>query len=333
KCTLQSWPVATRPWSRIHADYAVSVEGFNFLVIVDAYSKWPEIFKTTATTSSRTIELFSEAFARNGLPDTLITDNGVQFTSDEFKNFCAHSGIEHIRSAPYHPQSNGQAEKFVHLLKTGLERAQGNVDQKLREFLTCYRRTPSYSLGGKSPSELMNGRPMKTRLDLCKSKPSPSQQRDEQMEARFNISHGAKWKEFTVGSPVYYKRNRSNIDWEWIPATILSRSGAVNYAIESEAGKVFPNVHANQLKSRKTKNEFLEAFDLTDVTDTEVEPFITLQAEAHEQNQEDENQDLETTEEIFEDAEDFQEVEQPAPLRRTTRVNAGIPPARFGGKD
>ncbi|XP_011859794.1 PREDICTED: uncharacterized protein K02A2.6-like [Vollenhovia emeryi] len=110
------------------------------------------------------------------------------------KRFCELNGIKHITSAPYHPQSNGRAERFVGLLKEGLQklRSTGNPDEALRKFLMCYRYTPSYELGGKSPFQLMTGREMKTRLDLVKPPSEPPATRKGEMEARFNAHHGAK---------------------------------------------------------------------------------------------------------------------------------------------
>lgn len=340
KCTLKSWPVPSKPWSRIHADYAGPVNGQFYLVIVDAYSNWPEVFKTASTTSTKTIELFSEVFTRNGLCDTLVTDNGSQFISAEFKNFTDSNGIEHLRTAPYHPQSNGKAEKFVDLLKTGLSKADGNADQKLREFLSVYRRTPSYTLGGKSPSELINGRPMKTTLDLLQPPPKQSALRNDTMEQQFNEFHGAKWKEFAVGDRVYFKIHSSNTSWKWTPARIIAIVGRVNYTIELETGKIIRKAHANQLKKRHISNEIIDTFGLLDITTEEVEPTITPAQRELTHELTDENvSEPSSGEESFASADDepgevgpLQPKPEPA-IRRTTRINAGIPAQRFGYND
>ena len=56
------------------------------------------------------IELLRTVFARNGLPEQIVSDNGPQFTSSKFENFMKENGITHFRSAPYHPATNGLAE-------------------------------------------------------------------------------------------------------------------------------------------------------------------------------------------------------------------------------
>ncbi|XP_062537789.1 uncharacterized protein K02A2.6-like [Armigeres subalbatus] len=79
KTTLESWPAPSKPWSRIHIDYAGPVDGVYFLVVVDPFSKWPEVFATRTTTASTTTRLLYELFATFGIPETIVSDNGPQF--------------------------------------------------------------------------------------------------------------------------------------------------------------------------------------------------------------------------------------------------------------
>ena len=82
-------------------------------IVADENSKWPEVIKMSSSTStSETIKLLLSLFSRHGLPDKLVSDNGPQFTSDEFKKFMSNCGILHIKTAPYHPQTNGEAERI-----------------------------------------------------------------------------------------------------------------------------------------------------------------------------------------------------------------------------
>ena len=122
KTLLESWPLPTKPWERVHIDYAGPIDGYYYLVIVDAYSKWPEIFRTRSTTTSSTLDILLEVCARYGNPRTIVSDNGTQFVSAAFKQFCIQHGIKHLTTAPYHPQSNGQAERFVDTFKRGLKK-------------------------------------------------------------------------------------------------------------------------------------------------------------------------------------------------------------------
>ena len=101
-----------------------------------------------------------------------MSDNGPQFTSVEFDVFLKANGIQHICSAPYHPQSNGEAERFVqtfkNVLKTG-KQDEGDVQMKLSRFLLSYHTTPN-STTGLTPSELFLKRQIRTRLDMLKPK-------------------------------------------------------------------------------------------------------------------------------------------------------------------
>jgi transposase InsO family protein len=96
-----------------------------FLVVVDAHSKWPEIFMMKGTTSAHTAGILITLFARTGVPMQLVSDNGPQFVSEEFEAFMRANGIRHIASAPYHPATNGLAERMVQTFKYALTAAKG----------------------------------------------------------------------------------------------------------------------------------------------------------------------------------------------------------------
>ncbi len=114
------WPETDRPWSRIHADYAGPIDGFYYLIIVDSYSKWPEVFRCKNPTTETTINFLHELFARFGVVDCLVTDNPTQFPSADFQVFCEIYHVKHIKTPPYHPRLSGRAERCVDTLKRAL---------------------------------------------------------------------------------------------------------------------------------------------------------------------------------------------------------------------
>uniref|UniRef100_A0AA85J8L0 Integrase catalytic domain-containing protein n=1 Tax=Trichobilharzia regenti TaxID=157069 RepID=A0AA85J8L0_TRIRE len=82
------WPPASHPWSRIHIDFAGPTNGAYYLVVVDAFSKWPEVIPMVSPTTSQTLKALTDIFSHHGLPETIVTDNGSQFTSHQFQQFC-----------------------------------------------------------------------------------------------------------------------------------------------------------------------------------------------------------------------------------------------------
>ena len=108
KCTIPAVPLhplvwLTMLWQRIHVDFAGPFIGRQFLIVVDAHSKWPEVIEMKTTTASVTITELTQLFSSYGLPEHLVSDNGPQFTSTEFEAFLKNNGIKHTCSAPYHP--------------------------------------------------------------------------------------------------------------------------------------------------------------------------------------------------------------------------------------
>ena len=139
---LHPWEFPGRPWSRLHIDYAGPVQGKMISVIVDSYSKWIEAHVVTTATATATINKLRLTFATHGLPDIIVSDNGANFTSEEFAAFMKSNGIKHVRTAPHHPASNGLAERVVQTVKEGLRKQQGEtLEIRLAKVLFHHRLT------------------------------------------------------------------------------------------------------------------------------------------------------------------------------------------------
>ena len=191
-----------------------------FLVVVDVHSKWPEVSIMRSTTAEKTIEKLGEMFSRLGFPEQLVSDNGPQFVSQEFKRFLEGSGVQHICSAPYHPSNNGLADRFVQSMKNTLKAShgQGSLHQWLNSFLLSYRNV-SHSTTQVATAALLLKRQLCTNLNLlkpAKTKEIVHRKQQAQVERR-----GQRAKERTLrpGDNVL-ARNYSNSP-KWISATIL----------------------------------------------------------------------------------------------------------------
>lgn len=161
---LHPWVWPTRPWSRLHIDYAGPWEGKMFLVTVDAHSKWLDIHPMSAATSTSTIGKLREMFATHGLPETIVSDNGSVFTSTEFQQFVKKNGITHCTTAPYHPATNGLAERAVQTFKQAMKKqGTGPVETRLARFLFSYRITP-HATTGESPAKLLVWRELRSHV-------------------------------------------------------------------------------------------------------------------------------------------------------------------------
>ncbi|KII62712.1 Pol polyprotein [Thelohanellus kitauei] len=160
KAEYHSWAYLKQAWQRLHIDHTINFLGSNWLIIVDvvdAFSKYPIIHRTASISSDATIKLLEQDFSLFGYPIQLISDNGATFTSEELRNGCKETGIHHVTGAPYHPATNGLAERLIQTFKRRIQKSIVSEDTAIQEFLLAYRqRTLS---AGKCPVEhLMNMR-------------------------------------------------------------------------------------------------------------------------------------------------------------------------------
>ena len=244
---IHPWIFPNRPWSRVHVDFAGPIGGNTYLVIVDAYSKYPEVVKMVNTTGKTTVTVLRDIFSRHGLPEILVSDNGPQFTSAEFEQFCKRNGISHRTSAAYKPSTNGQAERVVQILKQAIKQAQitnAEVASVIANYLLVYRNTP-HSTTGEPPSVLLMGRRLRTRLELLKpSVEKHVEARQFSSMTRRTADRGV--RQFFAGDAVL-ARNYGRGD-KWLPGVVSSVLGSRHYMVKVSG--ILWKRHVDQLRSR-----------------------------------------------------------------------------------
>lgn len=186
-----------------------------------------------STTASSTIRVLRNLFSRYGLPMEVVSDNGPQFTADEFAMFLRENGIKHIRSAVKHPASNGEVERLVQTFKKALKKAKsdgGDVHQKLARFLLSYRTTP-HVVTQETPTKMFLGREARTRLSQIRpdlgvklqQKRAPKADRVRRFDVGDHVRvldfrvHSEKWSEGVVTrilGPVTYKVAVDGLVWK-----------------------------------------------------------------------------------------------------------------------
>ena len=125
KALLHPWTWLDSPWQRLDVDFAGPFLNQSFLIAVDEYSKWAAVVEMTHTTMEKSIATLRHLFATQGINKQIVSDNGPQFTSSDFK-FMRINGIEHSQWLPYHPSSNNKAEQFVRTFKEGIKAAKND---------------------------------------------------------------------------------------------------------------------------------------------------------------------------------------------------------------
>lgn len=150
------------PWNKVGSDIFEYKKKY-YLIIVDYYSNYVEVCKLNNISSNSVIDNMKEVFSRHGVPNLLISDNGTQYSSRQFRQFAHEWGFDHVTSSPNYPQANGKSERAVQTVKTLLIKSiRGNGDFELA--LLNYRNTPREGLS--SPAQLLMGRRLRCQLPV-----------------------------------------------------------------------------------------------------------------------------------------------------------------------
>lgn len=261
KTELKPWENTGKAWSRLHIDYAGPINGNHFLIIMDSFSKWIEIFQTKTTTSDFTIGKLMHVFARFGLPDVIVSDAGTQFTSDVFKQFMSSNGIKAIVTPPGHPASNGAAENAVKTFKKTFRAAlifakKNNRSCDLNVIIQRYMmdyRTTIHCTTGQTPAKLLLGRELKTRMNLLRP-PSATETITNNQSRQIQNSSGRRREHFTLGDIVMIRDYHDPNHPSWEKATVCRVLGDKTYLCERGNGKVIKR-HIDQMTKFYEKSE------------------------------------------------------------------------------
>ncbi|XP_037931195.1 uncharacterized protein K02A2.6-like [Teleopsis dalmanni] len=212
--------------------------------------KWLEVKITKSTTAADTISLLDDVFAAFGVPLMVVSDNGTNFTSVEFNDFLTTVGVKyHKYLAPYHPATNGQAERSVKTIKNALKTmgtTSKYLKKNLNEFLRQYKNAPQ-STTGCSPAQLFLRRHLRTRIDLIRPEEIAKKVKDKQY---LQCQSGNGCREFAPRQSVYFLSGSSRTH-KWLRRTINTRLGDLPYEILFNEKEV--KRHVNQIRRAANK--------------------------------------------------------------------------------
>ena len=227
--------VPHRPWIKVAADIC-DFEGRNLLIVVDYFSNFVEVTRLNDMASVSVIRALSEIFARWGVPEIFVSDNGRQFVSAEFQNFAREWQFRQVTSSPLYPQSNGKVENAVRTIKRLFKKCALSGQSEFRALLD-WRNTPSEGIGS-SPAQRIMGRRCKTTLPISETllqpsfsvdKDSMALQKQKQKQVRYYNRTCRKPRSFKTGEIVRMRCPGSQF---WTPRRCVRKVAPRSFDID-----------------------------------------------------------------------------------------------------
>ena len=303
--------VPERPWATVAADIFYC-KGRDYLLVVDYYSKYPEVARLTSKNSEAVISAMNEMFVRHGIPERLIADN-MPFSSLKFKNFASAWEIEVVTSSPQYLKSNGLVERNVQTIKLLLKKADESKQDAFLALLE-FRNSPNTGTE-KSPAELLKSRKMRTRLPtpkyLLKPIPRPTSQVRRRLRSRqrnqknFYYRSTRPLPELHQGEAVRIQQGR-----EWKPAVVVKQHVAPrSYIVAAPDGT----------QMRKNRVHLQQSKEAAQVVRLDLEPVSNEPSPPLPQNTEDGVEKGRTEPKTSRNEQSKVQLGEP-PLRRSQRV-------------
>ena len=155
--------VPERPWAKLGSDI-FTFGGRDYLVVVDYFSKYPEVVHLENKTATGVIRAPKPIFARHAIPDEFMSDN-MPFSSHRFTTFAREWGFKLTTSSPRYPQSNGQSERCIQTVKSLMKKA---YEESKEPHLALLDYSPVSGLKY-SPAQLLMSRGLKDKLPVKSS--------------------------------------------------------------------------------------------------------------------------------------------------------------------
>ena len=229
---LRMTPLPKGPWLQASADFCGPFpSGELAQLLIDNYSRYPEVEIILSTSAESTIPAFEKMFATHGVPEILKTDNGPPFQSSAFARFAKMKGFKHQKVTPLWPEANGEAENFMKNLGKVAKTAwiEGkDWKQEVYTFLGNYRSTPHPSTG-KSPYELSMNRDVRGKIPTIPKEQSKNSKHEDvikkdnqakkKMKTDADLRRKTRPHKFNVGDVVLVKQNKRNKSTSYFEAT------------------------------------------------------------------------------------------------------------------
>eukprot|EP00105_Crassostrea_gigas_P044027 XP_019928175.1 PREDICTED: uncharacterized protein K02A2.6-like [Crassostrea gigas] len=258
KQPLQPHPVPDYPWQVVATDLFLW-DNKDFLIVTDYYSRHFEVIQLRDTKSKTIIQKLKSIFARLGIPQKVVSDNGPQYSSQEFANFSKEYDFIHATSSPRYPQSNGLAEKSVQIAKRIFEKAELDGRDPYLGILE-YRTTPLEV--GYSPAELLQGRQLRSILPTLNEQLLPKVIDHEKVKVLLHKNHENQKHNYDkqskplapleIGDSVRFQQG----DKSWKPATVLSKVADRSYVVNAPNGGIYRRNRRHLMKTNEQTYTF-----------------------------------------------------------------------------
>ena len=251
---LQPHQLPSRPWQRVATDL-FDWKGRTHLIVVDYYSRYPEVAELRDTRAKTVIAKTKSFFSRHGIPEEVVSDNGPQYSAREYKEFAEDYGFVHTTISPRYPQSGGLHEKAVQTVEQLLQKcSESNQDPYLA--LLDYRNTP---IEGVSPAQALMSRRLRTTLPISQRKLNPSvisptefaaeRQKSQTTQKKYYDRTASPLPPLARGDVVRMKKDPKA---EWKPAIVIAKHDTPrSYVVKTEDGAEYRRNRKHLMKTRE----------------------------------------------------------------------------------